>query len=688
MIARVTGNSSAGKMESERPAQLTVSLFGGVSLNYKGRRVDVTNHKGLALIGYLALTPGLRETRERIVGFFWSETEETKARATLRQTLKELRTVFEQCGYGGFFTDRAEIGFEESSITLDVWLVLERLAAGRPHDLLLDRSRITETLLLGYEDADPSFRVWLLVSRENLRRKLIRGLEDQIAANTSGGEGLRRLAEALIQLDPTHEGAYQTLMRCHADSGDLSGALSAYKQLWDLLDSEYDMEPSEKSQELVSAIKLASYTSGRGTEETPVAERPLPPAVSSDPGPVARIEPAAKLVLVIAAFDHGGLHADKQYIALGFRYELIWRLVRFREWALVDASPETSGVSPPLPHYRLNANLFQEHDAVHVILTLHSGQTGTVIWSDRYSLALTDFFATQQHILHGLATSLNVHVSAERLARTSSAPDVSLDVYDRWLRAQSLISLYQPINHERAAQILESIITEADHFAPAYSSLVQLENTWHIVYPGVYRTVARHHRALSLAQTAVRLDALDSRAHLCLAWAQAMNQRFEMAVAGFRHARSLNEYDPWTTTSAALGLAYAGELDEARDFADRALYLAPIASPLHWCYQSTVRLLCGDYDASVRAAERAGDAINYFGGWRAAALAHAGRPLEAAAEGERFLAVIRRVWAGATEPSDETITRWLLHCFPFRDPNGQDVLRAGLEAAGLPAPRA
>src|SRR4051794_28465742 len=98
MIARATGNSSVGKPESEKPAQLTVSLFGGASLKFNGRRVDVSNHKGLALIGYLALTPGLRETRERIVGFLWSETEETKARATLRQTLKELRTVFEHCG--------------------------------------------------------------------------------------------------------------------------------------------------------------------------------------------------------------------------------------------------------------------------------------------------------------------------------------------------------------------------------------------------------------------------------------------------------------------------------------------------------------------------------------------------------------------------------------------------------------
>ncbi|HEX8663192.1 MAG TPA: BTAD domain-containing putative transcriptional regulator [Beijerinckiaceae bacterium] len=669
-----------------------MSLLGGASLHFRGRRVELNNRKATALVGYLALAPEHRDTRERIVGLLWSETDEAKARATLRQVLRELRSIFEHCGYGGFSTERNEIGFKPSTVLLDVSSALESVTAGRPHEVLLDRTRVTETLLLGYEDVDPSFRVWLLVTRENLRRRLIRGLEDQLAGKAWAPDEMRRLAEALIQLDPTHEGAYQALMRSHTDAGDISSALSAYKKLWDLLDDEYGMEPSDKTQKLVSEIKSGDYTPPSGPVRLHESSAPaLPGNLAQVPVEASAVQAGGlppKLALVVEPFDCEGVPTDKRYMALGFRYELISRLVRFREWALVDGGSHSGAVRPnsSLPHYRITGNLFQDRNALNATLTLQVAETGVVIWSERYSLSLPDFFPTQQQILHGLATTLNVHVSAERLARTASAPDVSLDIYDRWLRAQALISHYRPSNHERAAQILESIVSTEPNFAPAYSSLVQLENSWHIVFPGVYRTIARHHRALSLARTAATLDPLDSRAHLCLAWSHAMNGQFEMAVASFRHARTLNEHDPWTTTSAALGLAYSHELEEALAFADRAIELGPLATPIHWCYQSTVRLLCGDDAGSVGAAERAGDAINYFLGWRAAVLAHAGRLAEAEVEGRRFVNVIRSVWAGATEPSDETVARWLLHCFPFRREEGRERLRQGLELAGVPAP--
>lgn len=675
-------------------SRLSISLFNGITLYAQRQRVEITNRKGLALIGYLALSPNCRDTRERIVGLLWSEADEAKARATLRQTLRELRVAFDQCGYGGFSTERVDIALDPSTITVDVAEAIESVAAGRPVDALLDTTRITEALFFGFEEVDPAFRMWLVVCRENLRRRLVRGIEDHLSGGAYHGLALRKLAEALIQLDPTHEGAYQTVMRSHADAGDLAGALSAYKKLWDLLDTEYDMEPGETTQELVSAIKSGSYQRSRP------AELDVPPSVAAHdvgtararddeanrrPDPLYGLPP--KLVLVVESFYSQGVHPEKRYIAIGFRYELISRLVRFREWALIDGEREPVGsqVYARLPHYRITANLFQEDDIVAVVLTLLAGDTGMVISSERYSLALPNFFATQHQILRGLATSLNVQISAERIARMSSAPDVSLDIFDRWLRAQLLIWAFRPEDHARATQMLESIIVEAPRFGSAYSGLAQLQNSWHIVVPGTLRTIAVHQRALSLARTAAELDPLDTRAQLCLAWAYAMHEQFELALPGFRQARALNEYDPWTTTSVALGLAYGGELAEARDFADQALRLAPNPMPLHWCYQSTIRFLCGDLKESINAAEHAGDAVNYFFGWRAAALAQAGRLQDARREGSRFLEVIRAAWAGPAAPRDDEIARWLLHCFPFRHPEQRDALRRGLEAAGIPA---
>ncbi len=675
-------DDQTARAEPHRKSRLEISLFGGVALHYAGRKIELHNRKAMALVGYLALATRLTDTRERIVGLLWSETEETKARATLRQVLKDLRSAFEQCRFNGFTTGRVDVGFDTSAVTLDVWSALDSVAAGRPDDALLDRSRITETLLAGYDDVDPSFRAWLFVHRENLHRRLIRGLEDQLAGNARNGLEVLRLAQAVIQLDPTHEVAYQRLMRCYADAGDVAGALAAYKRLWDLLGDEYDMEPSDKTQELVASIK-----SGTAAVIGPLsATAPGPPekATAGVPGAAS-----PKLSLVVAPFDIGGVHPDQKHIGIGFRYELIARLVRFREWSLIDGaaiSGSTHGLAGLQPHYQIMARFFQNRDALSVIVTLQASGTGVVVWSERYDVALDSFFATQQQILNRIAASLNVNLSVERLSRIASAPDVSLDIYDRWLQGQALIGLFRPNDHARATTIFESIIDESPNLSAAYSGLVQLENTRHIVFPGTYRTVAHHQKALSMARTAVRLDPIDSRAQLCLAWSFAFNGQFEMAIAGFRHASGLNEDDPWTTTSAALGLAYSDELAEARRLADHALELSRFASPLHWCYQATVRFLGGDYEGSIRAAEQSGDAINYFLGWRAAALAHAGRLPDAEAEGSRFMTVVRGIWSGQAPPTDEAVSRWLLHCFPIRNRKAVGRLQKGLELAGIAVP--
>ena len=53
----------------------------------------------------------------------------------------------------------------------------------------------------------------------------------------------RRLATALLQLDPTHEPACQQVMRACAGTGDIAGALAAYNRLRTVLEGDFDVEP-------------------------------------------------------------------------------------------------------------------------------------------------------------------------------------------------------------------------------------------------------------------------------------------------------------------------------------------------------------------------------------------------------------------------------------------------------------
>ncbi len=81
-----------------------------------------------------------------------------------------------------------------------------------------------------------------------------------------------RTARALLNLDPTHEEAARALIRAHADAGDIGVALGIYKSLWDLLESEYGMEPSMPTQDLVAGIKLAQpLASARAMRRPPRA---------------------------------------------------------------------------------------------------------------------------------------------------------------------------------------------------------------------------------------------------------------------------------------------------------------------------------------------------------------------------------------------------------------------------------
>jgi DNA-binding SARP family transcriptional activator len=236
-----------------------LSLLSGMALHVGDREIALTSRKAKALIAYLALAPGMKETRDRLVGLLWSEAEDAKARASLRQVLHVLREVFDKEDLVGFSTDKLHVSLGGSAFETDLDCALASVDRGDPLDCIVDEMRITDTFLSGYDDIDPSFGSWLRVKRESVRQRLIRGLEAQLSDTSHLTESTKRVARALFQVDPTHETACQKLMCAYADSGDIAGALAAYKQLWESLEEDHDIEPSAATQEVVVAIKSGTY---------------------------------------------------------------------------------------------------------------------------------------------------------------------------------------------------------------------------------------------------------------------------------------------------------------------------------------------------------------------------------------------------------------------------------------------
>src|SRR6266446_6623698 len=145
--------------------------------------------------------------RERLVGLFWSESTEERARASLRQTLQEVRRTFAVIGFDGLRISKRSIVLDRSRLKIDVWEILKDAEAGKAHPRVLHTTRLPEALMDGFDNLDPAFRIWLLARRQTLHDRLVRALEVHLRTHSSASREAEDLATAILNLDPTHEEA-------------------------------------------------------------------------------------------------------------------------------------------------------------------------------------------------------------------------------------------------------------------------------------------------------------------------------------------------------------------------------------------------------------------------------------------------------------------------------------------------
>ncbi len=91
------------------PCAFRCRWWGDSAIRFDGRPIELRTQKANAVLGYLALSESKHESRERLVGLFWSRSDEEKARASLRQVVRELRSAFDDAGYSGFAAKRLSV---------------------------------------------------------------------------------------------------------------------------------------------------------------------------------------------------------------------------------------------------------------------------------------------------------------------------------------------------------------------------------------------------------------------------------------------------------------------------------------------------------------------------------------------------------------------------------------------------
>jgi DNA-binding SARP family transcriptional activator len=226
--------------------------------------------KRVALLARLALArPRGWQQRTTLLGLFWPEVPEERARHALRQALYLLRQSLGE----GVIVGRgeAEVGVDPPAMRCDVWSFESALARGDPAGAL---ELYADDLLPGFSIGGcPLFEEWLARRREELRRQAVGAA--LAVTGEDALEGLRRAAGWA----PFDDAVLRRLMEELAVRGETAAALDAYASHAARVQRELGAEPSE------AAVALAVRLRDRAAASSAPLRRSAPAAGHvGDPG--------------------------------------------------------------------------------------------------------------------------------------------------------------------------------------------------------------------------------------------------------------------------------------------------------------------------------------------------------------------------------------------------------------------
>lgn len=237
--------------------------------------------KRVALLAYLAVHgPGRFHRRDVLLGLFWPESDQERARGSLRSALHVLRRALGD----GVIISRGdeEIGLAEGVLRCDAADVRSALREGRAEEAV---RLYSGELLEGFFLSDsPEFERWLDDERRRLRREVTDAAWSLCAAaRQSGRPEAIEWARRGFTLSGD-EAALRRLMEVLAWADDRAGALREYEDFAARMHLDDGPEPGPETRALAAEI-------GRPAASTPPPSAPLPVQAEA-PEPTRVVSPS------------------------------------------------------------------------------------------------------------------------------------------------------------------------------------------------------------------------------------------------------------------------------------------------------------------------------------------------------------------------------------------------------------
>jgi DNA-binding SARP family transcriptional activator/TolB-like protein len=665
---------------------LTAHMLGGFSLrDDKGRDVPLRSRKARALMGYLLVSGGAAERREKLASLLWSESTTEQAFDSLRHCISELRRAERSGGFPFLEADRETIRIDRSTVRTDLDELKARLSSG---EIAACRYLLTKpqlALMAGTEADDPVFDNWLMVERERQGEALVNDMLGVLRKSALDARDRIDLVRAIEQFDPYQEDAIRIHMELLAEEGNVVGATAFFERYRTRLAREYDVEPSDELIEFADSLAKRKGAVASGAKQPADGGEGSASVVAAAPRPGRARIPT---ITVLRALTEPAGGALEQWTG-AFCRELVGDLSRFKEWSVIapaaepgvfdtgrgDALAELSSLSVD---YALVASLSEVAGSRAINVRLLDCETRSVLVSDQYPADSDNWPSVFNDICSRIASRIQISIATTRLRSVADRSPQQRQAYDLWLEGERLTWLWQRDSDRRALELFQAAIELDPLLACAYASWASVLNTRWIICPGWPEDAADREKAYALAKRAVALDPLDCRNHIHLGWGHLLARRFEPAELHFQLAYDLNPSSPDNLLGCGIANSFCGNHARAKALCDRALALNRFRPAHYWSYRASIELLAHNFEECITSVAMVPDLIPDLPGWAAVAFAHLGRKAEAAQAIERFYAAVRKQWYGKPKPSDADLRRWFVEIFPIKREEDRKLLADGM----------
>lgn len=247
-------------MRSRAPRNISLNLLGGCALTIDDRLVAGVTSSFFRIVCYITLS-GIHGTvpRRRIGALLWSDADDGKAAANLRQALARIRHVQQEQGFCLIESNHSTIYLVPNhGVHCDLVELMDHLSgrrAGTAADLC---DLYGGELLADLDESGAGFEDWLNIQRDQLHSEFVDRMTAAIAPESPLSHADRAIcAHRLLALDPYNEEAYRCLMREAAEHRQIARLHYLYDTIRALLAEELGVPPAPETEKLYHQLLRA-----------------------------------------------------------------------------------------------------------------------------------------------------------------------------------------------------------------------------------------------------------------------------------------------------------------------------------------------------------------------------------------------------------------------------------------------